>query len=216
MKKTQTFKYPPGHPLHGYRGPNPASVALCLPVGDFKPDVAYMMGVLQCMPFFARPIVYAGCSLVMEARNRLAHKFLHEYESFEWSVWIDSDIGFTPQDWCYLMEGDDPLVVAPYSKKNFDNTPVTTGFGFVKVHRKVFEAIEALTTEDGQDRVPRFFLGGEMMVDYFPAGASGNAQWIGEDNGFLNWAGIAGFPARSEPRCDLVHYGRHGFKLPRT
>jgi len=209
--------YPENHPLFGYPGPDPRTVALGLPIGDFKPDWAYVTGILQCFPFFARPITYAGCSMVMEARNLIAHKFLHKYEpELEWLVWIDSDIGFTPTDWCLLMGNDDPLVVAPYSKKNFEGVAVTTGFGFVKVHRRVFEAIANLLTEDGAERVPRFFHPGEpgqILIDYFPAGATASGQWIGEDQGFLNWAAIAGYTYRNEWRCDLTHYGRHGYKL---
>lgn len=172
-----------------------------------------MFGIMQCMPFFARPIVYCGCSLANEARNRLAHKFLHEYEKFEWAIWIDADIGFTPQDWLYLVDNNDPLVVAPYSKKNQEGVEVTTGFGFVKVHRKVFEAIAALLTDEGAERVPRFFHSGEMHIDYFSCGASGNGDWIGEDAGFLAWAAMAGFMYRNERRCDLTHFGRYGYKL---
>lgn len=203
----------PGNPLYGYHGPDPSTVALCLPIGDFKPDIEYVTGIMQCMPFFARPIFYCGCSLVGEARNRVAHKFLNTYEKFEWAVWIDSDIGFTPRDWCYLMEGDNPLVVAPYAKKNHEDVRIETGFGFVKVHRKVFEAIANLQNEDGSERVARFFLAGEMHLDFFPCGATGNGQWVGEDAGFFAWAGLAGFAPRLEERCDLTHFGRHGYKL---
>lgn len=206
----------PGSPLYGYKGPEPATVALGLPIGDFKPMIECVYGILQCMPFFARPIDYCGCSLVNEARNRIAHKFLHNHErNLEWLFWIDSDIGFTTQDWCYMTDTDEPLVVAPYAKKSFDNTRVDTGFGFVKVHRKVFNAIAALLNEDGSERVPRFFHSGELHVDYFPVGATGNGQWCGEDAGFFAWAGIAGFPYRIEERCDLIHYGRHGYRLRR-
>lgn len=210
--------YPPGHPLHGYPGPPPWTVAICMPIADFKPDWACVTGILTCFPFFARPITYCGCSLVPEARNLLAHKFLHKYEkSLEWSLWIDSDIGFTPQDWCYMFDTNEPLVIAPYSKKNFDGTSIETGFGFVKVHRKVFDAVAALTAVDGKtELVPRFQHlqhPGERHVDYFTSGAMPNEKWVGEDAGFLAWANMAGFPARLEERCDLTHYGRHGYKL---
>lgn len=206
----------PRSPLYGYPGPDPATVALCLPIGDFKPDWSYVTGILQCFPFFARPITYAGCSFIPEARNRIAHMFLNKYEkNLEWMVWIDSDIGFTPQDWCYLMSGNDPLVLAPYSKKNDEGVAVTTGFGFVKVHRKVFDAIANLLNDDGSERASRFFLAGELHVDFFPGGATGDCRWCGEDEGFFALAGVAGFPARLETRCDLVHYGRHGYRLRR-
>lgn len=207
---------PPDHPLYGYTGPDPSTVALCLPIADFKPDIECVTGIMRCMPFFARPIFYCGCSAVNEARNRIAHKFLHGYEPFEWAVWIDSDIGFSPSDWCALMAGDDPFVLAPYSKKNLEGVRVETGFGFVKVHRKVFEAIASLTDDDGAERVPRFFLGGELMVDFFPTGATRSSDWLGEDDGFITWARLAGYPPRLEEKCDLTHFGRHGFKLPRT
>lgn len=220
MKKfSPRYRQHPDHPLHGYPGPDPATVAICWPIGDFKPFIQCVNGVMQCMPFYARPIEYSGCSLVAEARNRLAHLFLHKFESnLRWSVWLDADIGFTPQDWVYLMEGDDPFVIAPYSKKNFDGTVVDTGFGFTKVHRKVFEAIAQLQTEDGKPRAERFYhpsVPNEIHIDYFPSGALGGMKWCGEDAGFIAWATIAGFPPKLETRCELTHWGIHGFKIAR-
>jgi hypothetical protein len=209
-------KYPKGHPLHKYPGPDPRTVALCLPIGDFKPDWAYVTGILQCFPFFARPITYAGCSLVTEARNQIAHAFLHEHERFDWAVWIDSDIGFTPQDWIYLMSNPAPVVVAPYAKKTmYEHMPVRTGFGFAKVHRKVFEAIAALKDPDGNSYAREFVIRGKQMRDYFPAGVAGDGSWVGEDSGFLSLAAMAGFSYVEEWLCDVTHYGRHGFKLQR-
>lgn len=203
--------------LAGYPGPDPRKVAVLLPVGDFRIDIECIMGVMRCMPFFARPIVFGGCSLVNEARNQLAHGFLNSFEKFDWAVWIDSDIAFTPEDWCALMDDSkSPFVVGAYPKKNEELTRVTTGFGFVKVHRKVFEAIADLKTDEGAERVPRFYRHGQLMIDYFPTGASGDANWLGEDDGFIAWARLAGYPPRPEPRVKLVHYGRHGYRLPTT
>lgn len=207
--------YPHGHPLRGYPGPDPATVALCMPIGDFKPDIECVHGMMQCAPFYKRPMNWCGCSAVNEARNRIAHNFLNAPEQFEWAVWVDSDIGFKAQDWIYLIEGDDPFVIAPYSKKSLEGVRVETGFGFVKVHRKVFQAIHDLVDDEGRERALRFFLNGELMVDYFPCGATGNGNFLGEDDGFIMWAGLAGFTPRIEERCELVHYGRHGFRLRR-
>ena len=202
--------------LRGYRGPDPRTVGVAVPIMDYKPDIVTVMGLMQCAPYFCQPIFHCGSSAINLARNLIAHSFLNTHKHLQWLVWIDADIGFTPEDWCALMDTDEPLVRGAYYKKRYPAQDAGAGFGFVKTHRRVFEAIAGLSDENGAERVGRFFMDGELTIDFFPTGCTPNGQWAGEDQGFFSWAGIAGFPARIEPRCHLIHYGRAGYPLEVT
>jgi hypothetical protein len=203
-----------GADLPDYLGPPRHTVAVGLPIGDFKPDIACMSGLMQCMPFYERPIFWAGMSNVLLARNEIAHIFVEQMPQYEWLVMIDADIQFTVRDWCLLMEGDDKVVIAEYARKIIGEPPVEFGLGFTRVHRSVFEACKELKADDGTERLNRFYHRGQMMVDYFPSGALESGRWIGEDQGFFMWVGLAGFTPRIEKRTRLGHVGRFVYGYP--
>jgi len=188
-------------------------VVVGMPVHNCMIDVACVNGLIACAPFYLRPINVGQNAYVSLARDHITHIFLHRTTA-EWLTWIDADTGFTPDDWMKLYEGDDLIVCGAYARKLFGAPPVQWGLGFTRVHRSVYETLAALTTEDGQDRLPRFYYEGEMMIHFHPQGIFGPGSWGGEDQGFFLWAREAKIPTRFETRTQLKHAGRYEFGFP--
>jgi hypothetical protein len=61
-------------------------------------------------------------SLITRGRNKLVATFLEE-ESFTHLMWIDSDIGFTPQSVCRLLLADRDVAAGVYPMKRFNWPP---------------------------------------------------------------------------------------------
>jgi hypothetical protein len=188
---------------------DPATVFVATPVFDGKPEAHYCGGMIQCafMRLFHTNHFLVGESNIALARNRIAHHFIHK-TTYEWLVMIDADIGFSYQDFTLLMEGDEQIVTAEYARKEPQRRPVRFGCGFVRVNRSVFQALDNLNTEDGAERLQRFYQEGEVYVDYFICGATGDARWLGEDSGFWELVKLAGITPRIETRTHLVHWGK--------
>lgn len=189
-------------------------IVIGMPVHNFLIDAGCVSGLIACAPLYARPIFYGGNSYVSLARDRIVHTFQHDTTA-EWLVWIDSDTEFTPQDWQILWEMEsDPLVCCAYSRKFLGAPPVQWGLGFTRVHRSVYEKIDALSTDDGQERVPKYFFEGRLLAQYHPQGIMGPESWLGEDQGFFLWAREAGITPRFETRTRLGHAGRMVYGFP--
>ena len=60
----------------------------------------------------------------------------------------------------------------------------------------------------------RYFLDGELAVDYHFDGASPDGRWFSEDTGFWHWCHLAGVKLRKEPRTRLGHIGRFVYSYP--
>lgn len=189
-------------------------VLVAIPSYDYRIDLACITGLFQCLPHYHRPLFFAGNSNVAMARNNVAHMFVEKLTSYDWLMMIDSDTGFTLEDWNLLWEGEEQIVVAEYAKKIIGKSPVKFGLGFTRVHRQVFEKMKALMREDGTERIGRFYNEGEMKVDYFPTGAIESGQWIGEDQGFFMQAAYTDSSVRIETRTRLQHIGRFAYGYP--
>lgn len=192
-------------------------ILVAMPVHSYLIDAGCVTGLLSCAPFYARPFIFSGNSSIALARNEIAHVFVEKMPEHDWIQWIDADTRFTPADWQLLWEETDKkelIVCAEYARKFLGMPPVQFGLGFTRVHRSVYEKIRELKTEDGQDRVNRFYHKGEMMVDYHPNGATPQGRWIGEDQGFFMWAAACDIPTRLETRTKLGHAGTFCFGYP--
>lgn len=188
-------------------------VLVAIPVHNFMIDVECVGGLMACAPFYHRPMIFAGHSNIAHARNIMAHAFM-EKTDYDWLMWIDADTTFTVSDWELLWEGEEEIVCAEYSKKMLGHPVVKFGLGFSRVHRHVYDRIKLLTHEDGAERVNRFYHDGQMMIDYHPNGALQSGKWIGEDQGFFMWAGMAQAVLRLETRTKLGHAGRFVYGYP--
>jgi hypothetical protein len=154
------------------------------------------------------PLMMLGGSNVGAVRNMIAHRFLQS--PFEWLVMIDDDIGFTVQDWDYLLEDSngERAVCADYLKKIDGRREVARlGLGFARVHRSVFDDILKLTREDGSPWVPQGIYSRELVYDFFPQGVTAAGEYRQEDHGFWTWVNMAGIQVRHEYRTRLRHFG---------
>ena len=161
---------------------------------------------------------HVGESSVSTARDYVVHYFLTRTQC-QWLVWIDSDIVFSRQDWRYLLEqeGQELAVCAEYLKKNQDLSleVANFGLGFARVHRSVYEQLDALNREDGEPRLQRYRAGVtlgenrdiEEFVEYHPIGVLPDGSRRNEDHGFWLLVRLAGIPIRKETRTKLGHTG---------
>ena len=202
----------------------PKRIMLAIPCHDARVDVATVAGLLQVCAAgggSVQPFLSAGDSNIAHHRNSIAHalKTRPEYKDCDTLVWVDSDIGFTVQDFLYVMEpnadGTHPdLVIAPYSEKNESGRSIEWGMGFVRTSRELFEKLDAWMVEE-QEALNRYYLNGELATHYFFNGAMPNMRWHGEDSGFFYWCSLhGGIKMRRETRTRLTHWGRKGYTYP--
>lgn len=154
----------------------PKRIMLAIPCHDARVDVATVAGLLQVCAAgggSVQPFLSAGDSNIAHHRNSIAHalKTRPEYKDCDTLVWVDSDIGFTVQDFLYVMEpnadGTHPdLVIAPYSEKNESGRSIEWGMGFVRTSRELFEKLDAWMVEE-QEALNRYYLNGELATHYF-------------------------------------------------
>ena len=195
----------------------PQKILVAIPTLDCRLDVRVLGGLLQVMATFGpavRPYFVSGDSNIRHCRNSIAHYFMQS--DCDTLVCIDSDIVFTLQDFAYLCEqrGDEQAVVAPYARKMVGRSHVDFGFGFVRLHRSVFERLAGWTDAEGAEMLHRYFFEGALAVDYFFDGATADSRWFSEDTGFWHWCNLAGVKVRKEPRTTLGHIGTFVYGYP--
>lgn len=205
-------------PKNDYVQPDAPTVArekvfVTMPSMDRRIDIGTMAGLMACTPYYHMPFILAGMSNISLARNELAHIFLHKTE-YEWCMMLDSDIVFTREDWELLWEGDEDVVTAEYAKKILGQPPAKFGLGFTRVHRSVFEKINALQTPEGTEYAGRFYHKGAMMTNFFPNGPTGESRWLSEDHGFFMLCAMTDVKPRLETRTKLKHVGSIEYCYP--
>jgi|SRR5882724_304472 len=194
------------------------TILLAMPTLDFKIDVQVLGGLLQVMSTFGpalRPYFLSGDSNIRHCRNAIAHYFMMHTDC-DALVCIDSDIVFGLQDFSCLAEqiGEENAAVAPYARKKVGAAPVDFGMGFARINRSAFQKLSDWRTDDGAEMLHRYFLDGELAVDYFFDGATPDSRWLSEDTGFWHWCHLAGVQLRKEPRTKLGHVGRFVYGYP--
>jgi hypothetical protein len=201
-------------PLYDNKG-RPSTIIMT-PVMNALVDILYINSMLPTMQNGLADAQHfmSGNSNISHARNMMLNLFWN-LPQFERVVLIDADIAWGPQDWAYLMEGPEEVVVAEYAKKVQGTmpdgtpwTPVKGGMGFVRVDRSAFKTLIEATTDHGTDRVPRYYENGQLCYDFCYTGASGDGRYITEDRGFFMYCQLAGIAIRNETRTRLKHIGR--------
>ncbi len=150
-------------------------------------------------------------------------------QGFEWIYWIDSDIHFAVRDFQTLSEMDGPFCCAPYQQRQANGSinvlseneiPKETrgiveveaaGFGFVKSHRSIYEAmVQKLTvckqTPDSGPFIPFF----QPRIWLRP---DGRHCYYGEDYSFCLHARELGFNLKANFDIEIGHIGRYAFRL---
>jgi hypothetical protein len=193
---------------------DPRTVLIACPAHDRRCDCSTINSMLNVLPHIARnPFFLTGSSDICLARNMIAHKFV-QHSPYNWIVWVDSDIIFSPSDWMKLWEGPEDIVTAPYAKKVLGEMPTLYGLGFTRVHRSAYELIRDFVRPDGTELADRFYMESELIVNYHPVGVTGDSRYHGEDRGFFLLAALADIPHRLETRTHLRHVGPFEYGYP--
>ncbi len=170
----------------------------------------------------------SGHSAIDQGRNQMATDAL--FEGFEETMWIDSDVGFNPDDIELLRQHQRPLVSGIYPQKGkralasqlLPGTPSITfgkdgglvdllyaATGFLLVRREVYLAIQSkLSLPVCNERFARptipFF---EPMVRPIE-----DAYWyLAEDYAFSHRAKECGFSVFADTRIRLWHVGNYRY-----
>jgi glycosyltransferase involved in cell wall biosynthesis len=216
---------------------DPRTILVMVPTYDGRNEWATTQGLcaIFSMGMAGGLAGLPNCTGPALARNVCVNRFLQT--DMQWLVFIDADIGFTPDDFAILMDYQrrDGVVVPPlnqelhdaatlfqptasgpavalivtaeYSRKSEGAPPARLGLGFARIHRSVFVALDELDLESGEARIDSFMYEGRHIADYFLSGCTEH-RWLGEDTGFFSLCRMAGIHPRVEQRCKLIHVGK--------
>ena len=175
-----------------------------------------------------------GYSAIDQGRNQMATNALAD--GFDETMWIDSDVGFDPDDIEKLRRHNVPLVCGIYPQKGRrvlachvlpgteklifgDGGGLTeilyAGTGFLLVRREAYETIQ----RELQLPLCNERFGGRPMVPYFQpmshpdavGSAIGGHWYLAEDFAFCQRARQAGFKIYADTTVRLMHYGNYGY-----
>jgi hypothetical protein len=170
-----------------------------------------------------------GCAAIDHTRSRLASVALAS--GFDEIMWIDSDIGFHPNEVDKLRTHGLPISCGLYVKRDgqdvtfkllpgdkalvFGKPPglkevLHAGFGFVHTRREVYQSIKSTCNlpdcnrEFGPPVTPYFI---PELVQH------GQAEWwyLAEDTAFCHRARKCGYKIMADTTVFLSHVGRHPF-----
>jgi hypothetical protein len=174
--------------------------------------------------------VWGGCSAIDVARNEMASDALHDQA--EAILFIDSDIGFSPQDALRLLDRPEPVVAGVYAKKSLRALACTfaddlkevlfgpeapclyplryAATGFLRIRAEVLRRMIAeldlplCNTHWGCGVWPFF----QPMI--VPQGL-GKWHYLGEDWAFSHRLSQINVTPLADTSFRLWHWGRYGF-----
>lgn len=188
-----------------------SGLIIMTPTVDARCDVLYVNALVPTLTTYGAAHMFLSCdSNIAHARNTCLNIFWG-LGQFDQLVMIDSDIAWSLEDFAYLMEGPESVVICEYARKSQDAPappPVRGGAGFCRITRGVLEQLQALTHEDGSERLPRYREQGRTLIDYCFTGAVGDGRYLSEDRGLWTYCQLAGVTPRWETRTRLLHTGR--------
>jgi len=187
-----------------------------IPVIDGKPHYKTVDSLLAEQLCCSRQGVHllveweVGCSLIGDARNRLAKRFLAQKECRE-MVFVDADISWPPGSLLKLVKSRKDVIGGTYrpkvpdvrfhvhGKAERDGRLYRVGGlpgGFIKISRKAFSSMK-----------PRGYLAsdGSVTHDYFPMGFH-RGTYFGEDYGFCRLYRQSGGTVWLDPSLKLRHH----------
>jgi hypothetical protein len=176
-------------------------------------------------------LTMANESLVTKARSRISNFFINNTE-YERILFIDADVGFTPEDVFKLLISNKDIVCGAYPMKgiplrynyNISNPEVSEGellkienigFGFALIHRKVFENIQHKYGEElkyfpatNNSSYPPTEKEYHNSYHYFLE-LKKNMSYLPEDFSFFERAKSVGYTAWLNTSIRLSHVGSH-------
>lgn len=210
----------------------PLSVFVAVPSGDGKLCVQATVALIKAQQVCQNNgIEYAfrfevGLCYISMARNNLIAKFMES--ACTDLVFVDSDIGFSPESFMALLACDVDVVAGIYPKKNdkvewpvvlktdeFHRPYVKDGLilaeslptGFMKIKRgaieKLMKAHPELKYSDANTGKDTYDLFGTFVE---------NGRWFGDDYGFCHLWGKLGGDCFVLPNVDFTHVGIKNFK----
>ena len=208
-------------------------IGILTPAYDGKVCRQYHDGVLQAAAWCwkngheAYSIVFPGCALMDKARNMLLDT-ARELDLDEY-VFIDSDIGFTGEDFARLLSHDVGIVGGVYRHKKDDETypielvdgSVSNGVlreakylptGFMRIRR---DALATVVEKCGPDNRCLYKMPDGSRREVLHLFAMGRAyhgnedvpSYVGEDVHFCNIARMVGVKCWVDPDITLSHTG---------
>ncbi|MDA1052535.1 MAG: sulfotransferase [Planctomycetota bacterium] len=216
-----------------YEEADPARCVVLVPIGGtIVPQCEEALAELERRGYPVRRV--RGYSAIDQGRNQMATDALAD--GFDETMWIDSDVGFDPNDVERLRRHEVPIVCGIYPQKGrrvlaCHVMPGTeklvfgdegglaeilyAGTGFLLVRRDAYETIRRkLHLPLCNER-----FGGRPMLPFFQPlshpdteGSETGGHWyLAEDFAFCERARQAGFKIFADTRVRLMHYGNYGY-----
>ena len=202
-------------------------IFVAVPCHDHKVFTLCVQGLMNAVQVFLtnnipfQVVFEAGNPYVSMARNNLARKFM-ESDCTD-MVFIDSDLGFTPQGFRDLLCSNEALIAGAYPKKqeteiysvwiNTDENkhPINKngvleadglGTGFMKIKRVVFEKLQAAHPELAYIDI----ISNKTTYNLFGTFVE-NGRWYGDDFGFCHLWNQLGEKCWVLPNITFIHTG---------
>jgi hypothetical protein len=194
--------------------------------GTIEPDCERGLHELERRGYQVRRAF--GYSAIDFGRSVLASQAIRD--GFEEMMWIDSDVGFNPNDVDKLRGRDLPLCCGLYPKKDAKsfachflpgtekmvfgrggglNEVLYCGFGFVHTRKEIYERIkERIGLPDCNQR-----FGTAITPWFLPDIVPDGAGWwyLAEDYAFCHRARKCGYHITADTTIRLTHVGRHSY-----
>ena len=178
-------------------------------------------------------LTQANSSLITQGRSKCANFFINNTDH-EYLFFLDSDIGFNPEDVVKMLSSGMEIVSGAYPMKTIPlrynyNIPQppraegglieieNIGFGFALIHRRVFEAIIRrfghelkYTPSTNSSNYPISEKEYYNSYHFFHEYKKGE-HYLPEDFSFFERASQCGFKAWLDTSIKLLHVGSHVF-----
>lgn len=199
-----------------------SSVILCPTYRGVEPETRVELEKLQKRGYKVEERY--GDSEISSARARMAT--LAIIQGYEWLYWIDSDIQFRSYDFDRLEAWGGKFSCGPYAIKGKTGAIAVlgadseskglvqveaAGFGFMKTHRSIYEAMMKVLPTCQQSP------GGQPLIPFFQPRwwkrPDGRNVYYGEDYSFCLHAAELGFQLMANFDIRLGHIGRYAYKI---
>jgi hypothetical protein len=176
-------------------------------------------------------LTMANESLITQGRSRLANFFINN-TNYDYILFIDADVGFTPDDVFKLLSSNKDIICGAYPMKtiplrynyNISQPEVkegdlvkieNIGFGFALIHRQVFESISNKYREElkfypakNNSSYPPTEKEFHNSYHYFLE-LKKDMSYLPEDFSFFERAKSVGYTAWLNTTIRLPHVGSH-------